>query len=338
MPLVSAESLDPVVLTYERWNAYEHFAALTVCDRIQVLLEDFRQHYPEALWEKLDAIGNPAPPPQPVDWAARAAKPQKTLLALGRFEEEHKQFTLLLRTWALLFPEFPDWKLQLVGGGSGWELYNAMVKAMGPGARAEIHGSVVDPTAFYAGADLFCMPSRYEGFPLVLGEAAAHGLPLVALKNCAAAAALIDADRGALAENDSPAALAQVLRPLMAAPAEERERLGKNAMDFYQREYHRQKVFDQWERLLLQAAVPKGFTCLARLQRNQWDTALLNQAALELLSRPDTLGPPEVQCSGSAAAMARLRGDYAALQQEHRTLQKRYESLQRQMKLGKPGR
>jgi glycosyltransferase involved in cell wall biosynthesis len=67
--------------------------------------------------------------------------------------------------------------------------------------------------AAYQGADIFCLPSRYEGYGMVATEAMAHGLPVIV----SAAGALPEAvgDAGLLVPPDDPGALAAALRRLL---------------------------------------------------------------------------------------------------------------------------
>lgn len=331
IPLVSAESLHPRILTHERWSPYEHYAALACCDRIQVPLEPYKACYPKALHGRIDVIGSPAPEPRAVDWQARAEKTERTLLFVGCFHEQDKRGSLLLRAWRLLKDEFPDWSLTMVGDGQGWDLYHAMAEAMGREPRVSFPGNAADPDAYYGAADLFCMPSRQEAFPLALGEAAAHSLPLVGFRNCEAARELIPPGGGALAEEETPTSLAAALRELMAASPEARRNAGETARDSFQARYGGGAVYDQWERLLLRAAKKRGHTRMDRLRRNEWNAALLNESALELLSRPETMAPPGQGTLSPAAALARLRSEHDALAREHRRLQKKYDALVRQL-------
>lgn len=78
-------------------------------------------------------------------------------------------------------------------------------------------------SAAYRGADLFCLPSRYEGYGMVFAEAMAHGLPVVAA-DIAAAREVVPNAAGAFAEVGKPGPLAQLLAMLLVDPDARRAR------------------------------------------------------------------------------------------------------------------
>jgi UDP-glucose:(heptosyl)LPS alpha-1,3-glucosyltransferase len=80
--------------------------------------------------------------------------------------------------------------VQALPGASGVHLWvvgpgdlagiESFARGLGVDARVRFFGRRLDGERFYAAADIFCLPSLYEAFPLVGLEAAASGLPVVA--------------------------------------------------------------------------------------------------------------------------------------------------------------
>ena len=79
----------------------------------------------------------------------------------------------------------------------------------------------------YDDADLFVLPSRFEGYGMAYAEAIAHGVPVVGTR-AGAIPDTVPAGAGALVPPDDVDALAVVLRRLIESPAE-RKRLAAGA-------------------------------------------------------------------------------------------------------------
>lgn len=96
----------------------------------------------------------------------------------------------------------------------------ATAHAMGLQDHVHWHGAAEAEAlpAHYAHADLFVLPSLFEGYGMVIAEALAHGLPVVAT-DTGAAAPLLAAGGGAVVAPGNAAALRAALAPLLAEPA-----------------------------------------------------------------------------------------------------------------------
>lgn len=159
--------------------------------------------------------------------------PGPHLLAVGRLAPE-KGFDLLLDAFALLRTEFPSAELAIAGEGPLRGALEAQARHLGLGTAVQFPGYVDNPWRFFPGATLFVLSSRHEGMANALLEAAAGGLPLVALPASGGVVELLRSCPGAwLAESISTTALAAALRETLhtldAGQRFERECLQRNA-------------------------------------------------------------------------------------------------------------
>lgn len=258
IPYIIGESFDPRILVYEWRSPYEHFKALYSADAVQVLLPQYIEYYPEPIRKKITVIGNPVGDIADINLEARRNKESRAIICVGRFSDDEKRFSLLLRAFALLKEnnDFPEWRLKLVGDGPFWDYYNMLAQKLGIKKYVDFTGAVSNVNEHYESADIFCLPSRGEGFPMVLTEAAAHALPLAGYRTCIAMDALIEPDMGVVAEHneqgqDTPEALAEKLRTLMQMTPEEREKIGITARNKMQAAYGDKIIFDKWEALIM---------------------------------------------------------------------------------------
>jgi glycosyltransferase involved in cell wall biosynthesis len=111
---------------------------------------------------------------------ATQACPGPSLLAVGRLVRE-KGYDLLLRALVSVRREFPDASLVIAGEGQEEAALKVECHALGLDAAVRFAGHVDRPWTLFPAATLFVLSSRHEGMPNALLEAAAAGLPIVAL-------------------------------------------------------------------------------------------------------------------------------------------------------------
>lgn len=122
----------------------------------------------------------------------------------------------------------PEWHLLVVGQGDDGGFRRLATQA---GAEGRVHfvGGSTQIAPYYASADAFVFPTAYEAFPLVILEAAAAGLPLVASRVNGIEDILVDGENGWFVERDG-AAIAARLHEL-GADGERRRAMGRAARE-----------------------------------------------------------------------------------------------------------
>jgi glycosyltransferase involved in cell wall biosynthesis len=144
----------------------------------------------------------------------------RTILFSGSLIER-KGVDLLARAFARLAPEFPGLRLRVMGEG---ELHEWAGRTLAPVAsQVEFLGfkdwSELAPA--YAAADILCVPSRYDGWGLVVPEGLAAGLPVIATERMGAALEFLENGRnGWLIPAGDEHALYHALREAASSPAE----------------------------------------------------------------------------------------------------------------------
>lgn len=110
----------------------------------------------------------------------RGNKTFKTFLAVGRFSYLAKGFDLLIEAFYLFSRKNNDWNLKIVGEGPEETNIKNLIQKYNLEDRITIYPFTKDIQNHYASASAFVLSSRWEGFPLVLAEAMAHYLPIIA--------------------------------------------------------------------------------------------------------------------------------------------------------------
>jgi glycosyltransferase involved in cell wall biosynthesis len=184
------------------------------------------------------------------------------VLYVGRLSSEKNPLGLL-EAWARLGPP-RDAVLVLAGEGPESEAVAARAAPLGEAVR--VLGPVADPLAWYQAADLFVLPSIYEGLSNALLEALACGLPVVSTPVSGSEDIFAAADVGVLVPGSDPASLAGGLAPLLADPAR-RARSGEVAREIALAHYSLASVAERVEalyRALGADAGDEGQTPIAR--------------------------------------------------------------------------
>jgi len=133
--------------------------------------------------------------------------------SIGRLDSQ-KGYDVLLRSLAAS----DGVGCVIVGDGPERERLERLAASLGIAQRVAFEGWQSDARDFLTTFDVFVLPSRFEGFPLVLLEAMLAGLPVVATDVGSVAEAVQDGETGLLVPPDDVQALNEALHTLLDDP------------------------------------------------------------------------------------------------------------------------
>jgi glycosyltransferase involved in cell wall biosynthesis len=254
VPVVVSERNDPQMDPIG--PAWKWLRRWTYAFKAQVVTQTKRAQasFPPAIQARTTVIPNPVPPiPQAEHTPTDVMLAKPALVAMGSFYPQ-KGFDLLLKAFVRLKDRHPAWTLTILGDGPLRPQLESLRDALGLEDRVNLPGRVKNPHHVLKQADLFVLSSRWEGWPMALGEAMSCGLPVIA-SDCRTGPREIirDGVDGILVPPEDVEALATVMDQLMANDSE-RRRLASRAVEITDR-FPLEKVMGMWEEALRTAVL-----------------------------------------------------------------------------------
>lgn len=161
---------------FAKWWKCNLVAHLKRLDKFVVLTETSMGEWPELHNMKM------IPDPLPIQVNHVSNLDVKRVISIGRYSYE-KGNDLLLKAWAKVEKSCDEWVLDIYGMGDQTP-YRQLIKELGIDTnRCHLHGSLSNVVDEYLNSSIFALPSRFEGFGLVIIEAMSCGLPVVTF-NC----------------------------------------------------------------------------------------------------------------------------------------------------------
>jgi glycosyltransferase involved in cell wall biosynthesis len=216
-------------------------------DALAVLTEQDRGEYTAAMngsappmWRIPNTVRDIEPPQ--ADMSARR------ILAAGRYTPQ-KGFDYLIHAFAPVAEAHPDWELVIFGNGVARRRLQARVDGLGLGDRLTLAAPTEDLAGEMAKASVYVLSSRYEGFPLVLIEAMAKGMAVVAFDCPTGPADIVDDHRnGLLVPAKDVEALSAAMME-MVSDEELRRRCAAAAVETA-RDYTMAAIGPKWDEML----------------------------------------------------------------------------------------
>lgn len=249
-PLIASEHIVPDHYRKRRLEYAIFLCASLFMKKITVVSEKILKTYPAFLHRKMVVLPNPIDLNNSASGTGNTER-KNVILNVGRLDPQKDQETLI-RAFAQIAPDYPDWTLRIVGEGDLRKKLEALISSLDMGNRITLPGIIRNIETEYQSANLFVMPSRYEAFGLATAEAMSFGVPAIGFSDCPGTNEVIqNGVNGLLIEPGNRIdALASAMKVLIEHK-EQREKLGNAGKQSLSR-YKIDNILIEWENLLKQ--------------------------------------------------------------------------------------
>lgn len=177
--------------------------------------------------------------------------PEHRIIAVGRLDYQ-KGFDRLIQAWDIVrqHNEFRQWHLDIFGQGEWREMLLGMIKERHLEKTVHIHQPTTLIGEEYRRSAMLVMSSHYEGFPMVMVEAMACGLPVVSFDyKCGPKDIIRHGENGLLVKNGDIESLAVAMMRLMADESLRRKMsmIARNVVDTYSED----SIMQKWMHLFV---------------------------------------------------------------------------------------
>lgn len=151
------------------------------------------------------------------------------ILSVGRLVYQ-KGHEYLVQAMHRLLPDFPRARAVICGEGPLRSQLEAQIERLGLARSVQLVGNRLDIDRFLRSADIFVLPSRWEGLPVALLEAMDAGLPVVATRVEGVEEVIQEESQGLLVPPEDARGLVEALRAVLADP-DVRRKIGAAGRD-----------------------------------------------------------------------------------------------------------
>lgn len=171
----------------------------------------------------------------------------KRFIAAGRLERQ-KDFPSMVKAWGKVAEKHPEWTLDIFGEGHEKDNIRRLITSSGLEGRIRLMGRSSDIRAEMLDSSGLLLSSCFEGFPMVLLEAAATGLPLVSFDCHHGPSEIVrEGETGILVPLGDTEAMADAVIRIIE-DEDFRRRCGAGAWE-KARDFLPEHVMDQWNNL-----------------------------------------------------------------------------------------
>lgn len=183
--VIVSERIDPYAVDYPNILRIIIKRSFEKADGIVFQTKRAQSYYSRKIQEKSCIIGNPV-----TMNIAKATISEDVIITAGRLEQQKNQ-KMLINAFEKIAEKYPEYELHIFGEGKLRKDLENLILEKRMGKRIKLMGSRADYHEELAKADLFVLPSNYEGLSNALLEAMMMGVPCISTE-CAGSDEIID--------------------------------------------------------------------------------------------------------------------------------------------------
>lgn len=179
-------------------------------------------------------------------------------LAVGSLTLQ-KDYTNMLKAFSMVRAKVPNVALVIAGIGPLENELKELSRKLDLSGAIHFLGLRNDINILMNMADVFVMSSAWEGMPIVLLEAAASKLPIIATDVGGNRDLVLDGESGFIVPPGNPEALAKAMGAMHEMQREKRELMGSKGYDYVKVHYDLEMITKEWEEIYHNLLVRKGY-------------------------------------------------------------------------------
>lgn len=228
---VVCERNDPRFVPFSGYQRMLRNLIYRLADGILTQTTHNKDYFSNSLQTKTEVIYNPIFLDRKYRGSALNISNSHHIVSVTRLKEQKNQ-KLLINSFATFVKQYPDYDLIIYGEGDQREHLESLVEALN--LKNKVHLPGISDKIFekLENAEIFVLPSNFEGMPNTLIEAMCIGLPCISTKVSGATDMIKDGTNGLLVDINSKEQMIEALSYLANNPESRRE-MGKNAASLY---------------------------------------------------------------------------------------------------------
>lgn len=212
-----------------------------------VLTKAAKQYYDKIVKSKKNiVIFNPVDPQ--IECSSNYRLDSKKIITVGRLSAQ-KNYPCLIEIASIICKNHPDWIWEIYGDGELREDIEHLIRDKSLEKQLILKGQVKNIYEIYKESSILVMTSAWEGFPMVLLEASANRLPMIAFDIYTGPNEIIEEGvNGYLVEFDNKEEMVNRIESLISNP-EKRASFSDNSYLLSNR-FDLESIVNEWRRVL----------------------------------------------------------------------------------------